>query len=635
MKRILILLFFVSSVGYSQTLTQQNDSLIRRQIFNPIRHAQMFKAVIDSLDGIGISQVMDSIAAAGHWKTSDVSTLIDSTTIVLDGNGLEIGDANRYVRWYNNGVGGNVFKSGSVNGTFSSTITNTSTATTGDISMQAGNGGLQSGIFNISNSSLTFAATNFPDLSFYYLTPNLYRVQFFGVSPSSFIVNSSDTISIQNYNGRNSTMSLFASEQASGFSKIVNIGTGGSSGSSSTINIGSAVSGVTGTSVFNSPTINLYAAPADADNASDQILFRSAETGNLEKLGIGSGLSISGSNLTASSGGGGDVTKVGTPVDNQVGVWTGDGTIEGTTGLTYNGTALGITGNITVSGTVDGIDIATDVAANTAKVSNATHTGDVTGATALTISAGAVDEAMTSITGTASSGNILGGDWDWKTTDEFDLVTNADLRSSRTETTSTATVQTDQFNVIYMNSGSALNLTVDALLDGTQVYVENIGAGTVSIVDGATVTSSGATEILSGQSALILYRTGTTPIIKVAGGTTPAIEYEKSLVLYNPSSSENISVTYFKNAVTITQVSDAIQGSTPSVTYQINHASTRNDGSPNAVFGSGRTLTSASGATTTSFSDATIPAGSWVWLTTSAASGTITDTAITITYTID
>ena len=34
-------------------------------------------------------------------------------------------------------------------------------------------------------------------------------------------------------------------------------------------------------------------------------------------------------------GGGGDVTKVGTPVDNQIGIWTGDGTIEGIPGLSY------------------------------------------------------------------------------------------------------------------------------------------------------------------------------------------------------------------------------------------------------------------------------------------------------------
>ena len=34
--------------------------------------------------------------------------------------------------------------------------------------------------------------------------------------------------------------------------------------------------------------------------------------------------------------GGGDVLKVGTPVDNQLAIWTGDGTIEGDSGLTWN-----------------------------------------------------------------------------------------------------------------------------------------------------------------------------------------------------------------------------------------------------------------------------------------------------------
>ena len=50
--------------------------------------------------------------------------------------------------------------------------------------------------------------------------------------------------------------------------------------------------------------------------------------------------------------GGGDVTKVGTPVNNQVGVWTGDGTLEGDTGLTFdsvNGLLINATGGILMS----------------------------------------------------------------------------------------------------------------------------------------------------------------------------------------------------------------------------------------------------------------------------------------------
>ena len=47
----------------------------------------------------------------------------------------------------------------------------------------------------------------------------------------------------------------------------------------------------------------------------------------------------------ASTGGGGNVTKVGTPVDNQVGVWTGDGTIEGDANFTWSGTDFYVEGN--------------------------------------------------------------------------------------------------------------------------------------------------------------------------------------------------------------------------------------------------------------------------------------------------
>ena len=60
---------------------------------------------------------------------------------------------------------------------------------------------------------------------------------------------------------------------------------------------------------------------------------------------------------------------------------------------------------------------ASAITANTAKVTNATHTGDVTGATALTIAAGAVDIAMMSATGTAGSGNFLRGDNSWSAVD--------------------------------------------------------------------------------------------------------------------------------------------------------------------------------------------------------------------------
>ena len=72
-----------------------------------------------------------------------------------------------------------------------------------------------------------------------------------------------------------------------------------------------------------------------------------------------------------------------------------DGTLDVNGNLDAN-QGVDVTGNITVTGTVDGVDLQTlntAVSANTAKVTNATHTGDVTGATALTIANNAVTAA--------------------------------------------------------------------------------------------------------------------------------------------------------------------------------------------------------------------------------------------------
>jgi hypothetical protein len=60
----------------------------------------------------------------------------------------------------------------------------------------------------------------------------------------------------------------------------------------------------------------------------------------------------------AISGGGGDVFLSGTPVDNQIAVWTDDHTIEGTTGLTFASAVLSITGSVILSGGDRSISIA-------------------------------------------------------------------------------------------------------------------------------------------------------------------------------------------------------------------------------------------------------------------------------------
>ena len=112
-----------------------------------------------------------------------------------------------------------------------------------------------------------------------------------------------------------------------------------------------------------------------------------------------------------------------------------------------------------------------------------------------------------------------------------------------------------------------------------------------------------------------------------------------SIVLESPTSTEDIPLGFFDEAITIRQINDVVVGSTPSLTWNIYHATTKDSTAPNKVFSSDRVTTSTSGAeslpTDTNRDDDTIPAGSWVWFESSAESGTIDWFNATISITVD
>ena len=104
--------------------------------------------------------------------------------------------------------------------------------------------------------------------------------------------------------------------------------------------------------------------------------------------------------------------------------------------------------------------INTEIAANTAKVTNATHTGDVTGATALTIANDAVDIAMLSATGTASASTFLRGDNAWAAPPTSDGTPMWDVNLSGNQTLTNATWTKIEFNTERIDSdGSYDNST--------------------------------------------------------------------------------------------------------------------------------------------------------------------------------
>lgn len=69
-----------------------------------------------------------------------------------------------------------------------------------------------------------------------------------------------------------------------------------------------------------------------ADSPSDTLTLVAGSNVTITTNATSDSVTIS----AAAAGGSGDVTKVGTPANNQVGVWTGDGTLEGDTALTFD-----------------------------------------------------------------------------------------------------------------------------------------------------------------------------------------------------------------------------------------------------------------------------------------------------------
>ncbi len=123
---------------------------------------------------------------------------------------------------------------------------------------------------------------------------------------------------------------------------------------------GTNIKTINSTSILGSGDIAISGSVADGDKG-DIVVSGSGATWTIDSAVVGvSKLSASGTpsgstflrgdNTWATPAGSGDVSKVGTPVNNQVGVWTGDGTIEGDSALTFDTTtdtlAIGASGKL-------------------------------------------------------------------------------------------------------------------------------------------------------------------------------------------------------------------------------------------------------------------------------------------------
>lgn len=211
----------------------------------------------------------------------------------------------------------------------------------------------------------------------------------------------------------------------------------------------------------------------------------------------------------ATASGSGDVTKVGTPVNNQLGIWTGDGTIEGDANLTFASSTLNIgvagsaTGILTQSGVTSGtITFQPASAAGTYTLTWPTNDGDAN--QVLTTNGSGVLSWETPSGGSSSFGIIQAATYTLTSTTStqklFDAVTNGEI----TLTANTTYLFDCIFSLTAMSATSG-NCTFDIIGAGTATFtsVAWIGNTRDANIGGATAASNifSQTSASSGQIA--------------------------------------------------------------------------------------------------------------------------------------